>query len=79
LEILSVLLIELRNLPGKSAASAKVWETFRRRQQDYMIWIDQAESQLWNFTDDSRIDSLLHSRGYWAIRERIHRPLGPRI
>jgi rRNA-processing protein FCF1 len=69
LEILSVLLIELRNLPGKSAASAKVWETFRRRQQDYMIWIDQAESQLWNFTDDSRIDSLLHSRGYWAIRE----------
>jgi hypothetical protein len=44
LEILNALLAELRNLPGKSAASANVWETFRRRQQDYMSWIDNAES-----------------------------------
>ncbi|HUB37092.1 MAG TPA: PIN domain-containing protein [Solirubrobacteraceae bacterium] len=69
LEILNALLVELRNLPGKSAPSANVWETFRRRQQDYMTWIDIAESQLGNFTDELRIDSLLHTRGHWAIRE----------
>lgn len=69
LEILNALLGELRNLPGKSAASANIWETFRRRQQDYISWIDNAESQLWNFTDELRIDSLLHTRGHWAIRE----------
>ncbi len=69
LEILDELLIELRNLPGKSAVSTDVWETFRRRQQDYMTWVDKAESQLGNFTDELRIDSLLHTRGYWAIRE----------
>ncbi len=69
LEILAALLGELRNLPGKSAVSANVWETFRRRQQDYMTWIDNAESQLGNFTDELRIDSLLHTRGHWAIRE----------
>jgi rRNA-processing protein FCF1 len=69
LEILNALLVELHNLPGKSAASANVWETFRRRQQDYMIWINNAESQLGNFADELRIDSLLHTRGHWAIRE----------
>ncbi len=69
LEILDELLIELRNLTGKSAVSTNVWETFRRRQQDYMTWVDKAESQLGNFTDELRIDSLLHTRGYWAIRE----------
>jgi rRNA-processing protein FCF1 len=69
LEILNALLVGLRNLSGKSAASANVWETFRRRQQDYMTWIDNAEGQLGNFTDELRIDSLLHSRGHWAIRE----------
>lgn len=69
LEILNALLTELRNLPSKSAASANVWETFRRRQQDYITWINNAESQLGNFTDELRIDSLLHTRGYWAIRE----------
>ena len=69
LEILNALLAELRNLPSRSAVSANVWETFRRRQQDYMTWIDKAESQLWNFTDELRIDPLLHTRGYWAIRE----------
>jgi rRNA-processing protein FCF1 len=69
LEILDVLLNELRNLPGRSAVSANVWETFRRRQQDYMTWINNAESQLGNFIDELRIDSLLHTRGHWAIRE----------
>jgi rRNA-processing protein FCF1 len=69
LEILSALLAGLRNLPSKSAASANVWETFRRRQQDYLSWIDNAEGQLGNFTDELRIDSVLHTRGYWAIRE----------
>jgi hypothetical protein len=69
LEILNTLLAELRNLPGKSAASTNVWETFRRRQQDYMNWIQNAEGQLGNFTDELRIDSLLHTRGHWAIRE----------
>lgn len=34
-----------------------------------MSWIDNAESQLGNFTDELRIDSLLHTRGHWAIRE----------
>lgn len=69
LEILNALVTELRNLPGKSAASANIWATFRRRQRDYMSWIDNAESQLWNFTDELRIDALLHTRGHWAIRE----------
>ena len=69
LEILNALLAELRNLPGKSAASANVWDTFRRRQQDYMTWIANAEGQLGNFTDELRIDTLLHTRGHWAIRE----------
>ncbi|HXN36642.1 MAG TPA: PIN domain-containing protein [Solirubrobacteraceae bacterium] len=68
LEILSTLLVGLRNLPGKSAASSNAWETFRRRQQDYLSWIDNAEGQLGNFTDELRIDSVLHTRGYWAIR-----------
>ena len=69
LDILNALLVELRNLPGRSAASANVWETFRRRQHDYMVWIDKAESQLGNFTDEVRIDALLYTRGHWAIRE----------
>jgi rRNA-processing protein FCF1 len=69
LEILNVLLIELRNLRSRSAASANNWETFLRRQHDYMTWINNAESQLGNFTDELRIDSLLHTRGHWAIRD----------
>ncbi len=69
LEILSALLLGLRNLPGNSAASANVWETFRRRQHDYLNWIDNAEGQLSNFTDGLRIDSILHTQGYAAIRE----------
>jgi hypothetical protein len=68
-EVLAALLIALRNLPGRSAASANGWETFRRRQQDYLSWIDNADGQLGNFTDELRIDSVLHTRGYWAIRE----------
>jgi rRNA-processing protein FCF1 len=69
LQTLSTLLAALRNLPGQSAASANIWETFCRRQQDYLSWIDNAEGQLGNFTDELRIDSVLHTRGYWAIRE----------
>jgi rRNA-processing protein FCF1 len=69
LEILNALLAELQNLPAKSAASANVWETFQRRRQDYIGWINIAEGQLTNFTDELRADSTLHTRGYWAIRE----------
>jgi hypothetical protein len=29
-----------------------------------MSWIDNAECQLGNFTDELRIDSLLHTRGH---------------
>lgn len=69
LEILDALMGELRNLPAKSVVTADAWETFRRRQRDYIAWIDLAEGQLGNFTDGMSIDSLLHTRGYWAIRE----------
>jgi rRNA-processing protein FCF1 len=69
LEILSALLGELRNLPGKSTVSVNAWETFKRRRQDYMTWINAAEGQLGNFADELLIDPLLHTRGYWAIRE----------
>jgi rRNA-processing protein FCF1 len=69
LEILNTLLAELRNLPAKSVASGNEWGTFQRKQRDYLGWIEIAESQLGNFTDEMRIDPLLHTRGYWAIRE----------
>jgi rRNA-processing protein FCF1 len=34
-----------------------------------MNWIQNAEGQLGNFTDELRIDPLLRTRGHWAIRE----------
>jgi hypothetical protein len=69
LQILEMLGVELRNLPARGAGGGSFSEILRRRQNSYLEWIELAEGQLGNFTDQPHVSAQLHTRAYWAIRE----------
>jgi hypothetical protein len=68
LQILATLEINLRNLPGEGGGGS-FWAVFRRRQDGYLQWVENAEGQLGNFADERDVSAQLHTRFYWAIRE----------
>jgi rRNA-processing protein FCF1 len=68
LQILDTLGVNLRNLPGEGGGGA-FSEVFRRRQDGYLQWVENAEGQLGNFADERDVSAQLHTRFYWAIRE----------
>ncbi len=69
LQTLGHLATELGNLPGKRAPHLDPLATLTGRQEDYLRWVDSAEVQLGNFTDEAVVDALLKTRAYWAIRD----------
>lgn len=58
----------LRNLPAERSGAIPA-TVFMSRQEGYLRWVENAESQLGNFADERDVSANVHTRFYWAIRE----------